>query len=62
MPVEQQMAPAAPPSRCEMGESRFERQTRIRPSATPPVINDGDFTKRAICVEEFACHDTGWRP
>eukprot|EP00959_Pyramimonas_sp_CCMP1952_P069533 1451351-Pyramimonas_sp.AAC.1 len=29
--------------RFEAGESTLERETRIRPSATPPIISDGDF-------------------
>eukprot|EP00959_Pyramimonas_sp_CCMP1952_P101872 2130791-Pyramimonas_sp.AAC.1 len=32
--------PSAPPIQYEIGESTLERQTRIRPSATPPVISD----------------------
>eukprot|EP00959_Pyramimonas_sp_CCMP1952_P062432 1305442-Pyramimonas_sp.AAC.1 len=31
------------PIRFEAGESTLERQARIGPSATPPVISDGDF-------------------
>eukprot|EP00959_Pyramimonas_sp_CCMP1952_P083054 1736064-Pyramimonas_sp.AAC.1 len=31
------------------------------PPATPPIISDGDFTKCAVCLEEFACHDWVWR-
>eukprot|EP00959_Pyramimonas_sp_CCMP1952_P256954 5368554-Pyramimonas_sp.AAC.1 len=32
--------PSVPPIRHEVGETTLERQTRIRPSATPPVISD----------------------
>eukprot|EP00959_Pyramimonas_sp_CCMP1952_P453189 9467830-Pyramimonas_sp.AAC.1 len=32
--------PSVPPTQYEVGESTQERQTRIRPSATPPVISD----------------------
>eukprot|EP00959_Pyramimonas_sp_CCMP1952_P118405 2475924-Pyramimonas_sp.AAC.1 len=32
--------PSVPPFQQEVGETILERQTRIRPSATPPVIND----------------------
>eukprot|EP00959_Pyramimonas_sp_CCMP1952_P175086 3658800-Pyramimonas_sp.AAC.1 len=56
-PVVPQMALAFPPSRYEMGESTLERQARVRPSATPPIINDGGFTTCAICLEEFVYHD-----
>eukprot|EP00959_Pyramimonas_sp_CCMP1952_P223585 4674920-Pyramimonas_sp.AAC.1 len=40
---------------------QHERQTRIRPSATPPVISDGDFNKCALCLDHFTHHDTVWR-
>eukprot|EP00959_Pyramimonas_sp_CCMP1952_P068270 1424842-Pyramimonas_sp.AAC.1 len=49
--------PSAPPIRHEVGETILERQTRIRPSATPPVISDGDFNKCAICLGHFMHHD-----
>eukprot|EP00959_Pyramimonas_sp_CCMP1952_P182935 3825505-Pyramimonas_sp.AAC.1 len=39
MPAGPPAAPAIPPSRCEMGESTLERQARIRPSVTPPIIS-----------------------
>eukprot|EP00959_Pyramimonas_sp_CCMP1952_P262527 5489300-Pyramimonas_sp.AAC.1 len=35
--------PTASPIRYEAGETTLERQTRIRPSATPPISSDGDF-------------------
>eukprot|EP00959_Pyramimonas_sp_CCMP1952_P345970 7245845-Pyramimonas_sp.AAC.1 len=35
--------PSVPPIQYEVGETTLERQTRIRPSATPRVISDGDF-------------------
>eukprot|EP00959_Pyramimonas_sp_CCMP1952_P212987 4456416-Pyramimonas_sp.AAC.1 len=35
--------PPVPPIQYEIGGSTVERQTRIRPSATPPVISDGGF-------------------
>eukprot|EP00959_Pyramimonas_sp_CCMP1952_P426580 8934551-Pyramimonas_sp.AAC.1 len=44
-----------------MGEPTLNRETRIRPSATPPIISDGDFTICAICLEEFVYHDKVWR-
>eukprot|EP00959_Pyramimonas_sp_CCMP1952_P003432 71911-Pyramimonas_sp.AAC.1 len=34
--------PAVPPIQYEVGETILERRTRNRPSATPPVISDGD--------------------
>eukprot|EP00959_Pyramimonas_sp_CCMP1952_P142910 2991666-Pyramimonas_sp.AAC.1 len=34
--------PSAPPIHYEICETTLERQTRIRPSATPPFISDGD--------------------
>eukprot|EP00959_Pyramimonas_sp_CCMP1952_P235753 4926624-Pyramimonas_sp.AAC.1 len=37
-------APAFPPRRCEMGDATLERQARVRPPVTPPIISDGDFT------------------
>eukprot|EP00959_Pyramimonas_sp_CCMP1952_P252946 5284120-Pyramimonas_sp.AAC.1 len=52
---------AAPPSRCETGETACLRQLSTRPPATPPIINDGDETKCAICLEKFACHEKVWR-
>eukprot|EP00959_Pyramimonas_sp_CCMP1952_P390821 8190146-Pyramimonas_sp.AAC.1 len=45
-----------------MGDTTFERQLRTRPSATPPIISDGDFAKCAICLEGFTSHDKAWRP
>eukprot|EP00959_Pyramimonas_sp_CCMP1952_P310722 6502565-Pyramimonas_sp.AAC.1 len=48
---------AVPPIQYELGETTLERQTRIRPSATPPVISDGDFNKCAICLDHFKHHD-----
>eukprot|EP00959_Pyramimonas_sp_CCMP1952_P359559 7529076-Pyramimonas_sp.AAC.1 len=35
--------PTVLPIRFEAGEATLERQTRIRPSATPPIASDGDF-------------------
>eukprot|EP00959_Pyramimonas_sp_CCMP1952_P197765 4135860-Pyramimonas_sp.AAC.1 len=32
--------PSVPPIQYDVGETTLERQTRIRPSATPPVISD----------------------
>eukprot|EP00959_Pyramimonas_sp_CCMP1952_P417364 8744314-Pyramimonas_sp.AAC.1 len=32
--------PSVPPIRYEVGEIALGRQTRVRPSATPPVISD----------------------
>eukprot|EP00959_Pyramimonas_sp_CCMP1952_P262040 5479660-Pyramimonas_sp.AAC.1 len=49
--------PSAPPIQYEIGETVLERQTRIRPSATPPVISDGDFNKCAICLDHFMHRD-----
>eukprot|EP00959_Pyramimonas_sp_CCMP1952_P149731 3132798-Pyramimonas_sp.AAC.1 len=40
--------PSAPPIQHEVGETTLERQTRIRLSARPPVISDGDFNRCAI--------------
>eukprot|EP00959_Pyramimonas_sp_CCMP1952_P258526 5403949-Pyramimonas_sp.AAC.1 len=54
MPAEPPAAPAVPPGRCEMGETTPERRARIGPSVAPPIIGDCDFTKCAICLEEFA--------
>eukprot|EP00959_Pyramimonas_sp_CCMP1952_P212704 4450608-Pyramimonas_sp.AAC.1 len=53
--------PSVPPIRYEIGETTLERQTRIRPSATPPLISDGDFNKGAICLGHFMHHDKVWR-
>eukprot|EP00959_Pyramimonas_sp_CCMP1952_P321440 6726361-Pyramimonas_sp.AAC.1 len=44
-PATMPTSPAAPLRRREMGETTFERQMRTRPSATPPILSDGDFTK-----------------
>eukprot|EP00959_Pyramimonas_sp_CCMP1952_P344062 7206481-Pyramimonas_sp.AAC.1 len=49
--------PSVPPIQYEVGETTLERQTRIRPSATPPVISDGDFNKCAICLDHFMHRD-----
>eukprot|EP00959_Pyramimonas_sp_CCMP1952_P058413 1220199-Pyramimonas_sp.AAC.1 len=61
-PAAMPASPAALPRRYAMGETTFERQLRTRPSATPPIINDGDFTKCEICLEESAYRDEAWRP
>eukprot|EP00959_Pyramimonas_sp_CCMP1952_P280259 5858674-Pyramimonas_sp.AAC.1 len=54
--------PTVPPIRFEASATTLERQTRIRPSATPPVISDGgDFNKCAICLDYFMRHDKVWR-
>eukprot|EP00959_Pyramimonas_sp_CCMP1952_P209157 4375401-Pyramimonas_sp.AAC.1 len=53
--------PTVLPLRFEAGESTLKRQTRIRPSATPPIISDGDFGKYAICLDLFMNHDKVWR-
>eukprot|EP00959_Pyramimonas_sp_CCMP1952_P382903 8023266-Pyramimonas_sp.AAC.1 len=55
------MARAILPSLDEMGEATLERRARIRPSVTPPITSDGDFTKFAMCLEEFAYEDKVWR-
>eukprot|EP00959_Pyramimonas_sp_CCMP1952_P452229 9466209-Pyramimonas_sp.AAC.1 len=53
--------PSVPPIQYEVGETILERQTRIRPSATPLGISDGDFNKCAICLDHSMHHDTVWR-
>eukprot|EP00959_Pyramimonas_sp_CCMP1952_P315254 6598416-Pyramimonas_sp.AAC.1 len=53
--------PTVSPTRYEAGETTLERQTRIRPSATPPIISDGGFNKCAICLDHFMNHDEVWR-
>eukprot|EP00959_Pyramimonas_sp_CCMP1952_P435130 9111349-Pyramimonas_sp.AAC.1 len=35
--------PTVSPIRYEADETTLGRQTRIKPSATPPIISDGDF-------------------
>eukprot|EP00959_Pyramimonas_sp_CCMP1952_P166141 3472341-Pyramimonas_sp.AAC.1 len=52
---------SVPPIQYEIGETTLERQTRIRPSGTPPVISDGDFNRCAICLDRFTHHDKVWR-
>eukprot|EP00959_Pyramimonas_sp_CCMP1952_P260955 5456240-Pyramimonas_sp.AAC.1 len=49
--------PSVTPIQYEVGETVLDRQTRIRPSATPPVIIDGGFNKCAICLDHFMHHD-----
>eukprot|EP00959_Pyramimonas_sp_CCMP1952_P226726 4740580-Pyramimonas_sp.AAC.1 len=39
----------------------LERQTRTRPSATPPVISVGSCSKCAICLDQFIHYDKFWR-
>eukprot|EP00959_Pyramimonas_sp_CCMP1952_P341191 7147574-Pyramimonas_sp.AAC.1 len=56
-PANMPASPAAPPSRYATGETTFERQSRTRPSATPLIISDDDFTTCAVYLEKFACHD-----
>eukprot|EP00959_Pyramimonas_sp_CCMP1952_P063714 1331189-Pyramimonas_sp.AAC.1 len=53
--------PKVSPIRYEAGETPLERQTRIRPSATPAIISDGDFNKCAICLGHFVHRDKVWR-
>eukprot|EP00959_Pyramimonas_sp_CCMP1952_P144144 3017553-Pyramimonas_sp.AAC.1 len=53
--------PTVSPIRFEAGESTLGRQTRIRPSATPPITSDGDFGKCAICLDQFMNYDKVWR-
>eukprot|EP00959_Pyramimonas_sp_CCMP1952_P431082 9028356-Pyramimonas_sp.AAC.1 len=55
------LQPPAPPIQREIGESTLERQTRAGPSATPPVISDGEFNKCAICLGNFVNQDKVWR-
>eukprot|EP00959_Pyramimonas_sp_CCMP1952_P105309 2201319-Pyramimonas_sp.AAC.1 len=52
--------PTAAPIRYEAGETSLERQTRIRRSATQPIISDGDFNKCAICLDHFMNHAQCW--
>eukprot|EP00959_Pyramimonas_sp_CCMP1952_P213301 4462981-Pyramimonas_sp.AAC.1 len=52
---------SVPPIQYELGEATLERRTRIRPSATPPVISDGDFNKCATCLDHFMHRDKVWR-
>eukprot|EP00959_Pyramimonas_sp_CCMP1952_P267315 5589085-Pyramimonas_sp.AAC.1 len=42
-------------------ESTLDRQMRIRPATTPSIISDGDFSKRAICLDLFMNSDKIWR-
>eukprot|EP00959_Pyramimonas_sp_CCMP1952_P193530 4047279-Pyramimonas_sp.AAC.1 len=44
--------PSVPPIQHEVRETALERQTRIRPSATPRVISDGDLNRCAICLDK----------
>eukprot|EP00959_Pyramimonas_sp_CCMP1952_P143787 3010423-Pyramimonas_sp.AAC.1 len=53
--------PTVSPLRFEAGECILERQVRIRLSATPPTISDGDFSKCAICLDLSMSHDKVWR-
>eukprot|EP00959_Pyramimonas_sp_CCMP1952_P319320 6681890-Pyramimonas_sp.AAC.1 len=53
--------PTVSPIRYEAGETTLERQTRIRPSATPAIIIDGDFNKCARCQDHFMNRDKVWR-
>eukprot|EP00959_Pyramimonas_sp_CCMP1952_P261456 5466566-Pyramimonas_sp.AAC.1 len=53
--------PSVPSIRYQVGETALERQTRIRPSATPPTIVDGDFNKCAVCLDQFMHRDNVWR-
>eukprot|EP00959_Pyramimonas_sp_CCMP1952_P363450 7611146-Pyramimonas_sp.AAC.1 len=53
--------PTVPPIRYEAGETTLERQTRVRLSATPPIISDGDFNECAICLDHVMHHDKVWR-
>eukprot|EP00959_Pyramimonas_sp_CCMP1952_P225044 4705854-Pyramimonas_sp.AAC.1 len=43
--------PTLSPFRFEAGASTLERQVRIRPAATKPIISDGDFSQCAICLD-----------
>eukprot|EP00959_Pyramimonas_sp_CCMP1952_P355703 7450022-Pyramimonas_sp.AAC.1 len=52
--------PTVLPIRYEAGETTLERQTRIRPLATPAIIRDSGFNKCAICVGHFMKHDKVW--
>eukprot|EP00959_Pyramimonas_sp_CCMP1952_P149753 3133204-Pyramimonas_sp.AAC.1 len=54
--------PTFSPIRFKASESTLERQMRIRPAATPPIISDGDFSTCAICLDLFMNHDKIWRP
>eukprot|EP00959_Pyramimonas_sp_CCMP1952_P172280 3599591-Pyramimonas_sp.AAC.1 len=53
--------PTFSPFRSEAGESTLERQMRIRPATTPRITSDGDFSKCAICLDQFMNHDKIWR-
>eukprot|EP00959_Pyramimonas_sp_CCMP1952_P345934 7245119-Pyramimonas_sp.AAC.1 len=53
--------PTLSPIRFEAGESTLERQMRIRPAATPPIISDGGSGKCAICLDLLMNHDKIWR-
>eukprot|EP00959_Pyramimonas_sp_CCMP1952_P256082 5348674-Pyramimonas_sp.AAC.1 len=53
--------PSASPIQYDIGETTLERQTRIRPLATPPVISDGDFSNCAICLDHLMHHEDVWR-
>eukprot|EP00959_Pyramimonas_sp_CCMP1952_P071753 1498842-Pyramimonas_sp.AAC.1 len=53
--------PSVSPVRFEAGESTLERQTRIRPSATPAIMSDGGCGKCAICLDQFMNHNEVWR-
>eukprot|EP00959_Pyramimonas_sp_CCMP1952_P415039 8696155-Pyramimonas_sp.AAC.1 len=55
MPVVLQIAPAFPPPRHDI------ENPHLRPAATPPIIDYGDFTKCAICLEELVYHHHVWR-
>eukprot|EP00959_Pyramimonas_sp_CCMP1952_P329531 6899117-Pyramimonas_sp.AAC.1 len=51
------LLPSVPPIRHGAGETTLERQSRIRPSATPPVTSDGDLNNCAIYLDRFMHRD-----
>eukprot|EP00959_Pyramimonas_sp_CCMP1952_P045319 946692-Pyramimonas_sp.AAC.1 len=48
---------SVPPIQYGVGETILGRQTRIRPSATPPVVSDSGVNKCAKCLDHFMHHD-----